>query len=1049
MGTLPLKPAEDRLVKDVEHGDDTIFTGDRETISAEVLRHIVLSLPLFKEGIWPFVHDRVCATTGAGVSIRNALIDGRVELDAAIGCDGGPLCPLEFRDCLFDGGFSGANSHFSRLGFRACTFTATGVERDKPSVDLSGAAVDGDLDLRKVRPHGEDDLLWIRAPGIRVDGDVDLSRCRLHAPPPVVGRRMGDEARDALNLALAKIRGDLRFLNGSRSRGRIKLRAAHVDGDVWMSGATVESVGEEPVLFFQGAKIGGFLMLDGCFDLAGGHGQFRKFRCAGGLSLRAAEIERDLYLRHAVVQGALDAGGLQVKEDFIVGAEIRGAIDLSGCRIGGSLDVSRMDLACSVKSVSLTDGTIGRSLTLAHPGARTRLLKARRGPLASLPGVDLLETLWALFPEKAFWNWREEKESEHRLLVQAAFLVRGAQIFHLDGHAETLDRAVDTFGRDLNAATAIEFARLCSAYVIGENGVSRLVGRPPHIELERENHWTEIAKTAPSFFAPSAVHGRIGRATGKRGPDDPKPGREQVAGAGPCFVFRAAAIHEDWLRRRTFILDARTNRVLSRPVANSPEFALRAANRFTNGLIVPPLLPKKMRPVLESEDWLSAPAVEGLPPYDCPPRLEDRIRPYVQPRPVLQAVFDLEGLTCDMLDDHAGRAWGAHFDKIRMNHFVYHRTSWEPGEPENRKALSVRPIKGLGYRMAAVNRAIWPASFGDFRQAVRGAVRRASAALGNSVNRLVAQRIPVAISWLFNLSERLRIGDRSTTIEKKRNWLYRQFDTAGLSSSSKYQVRSSDYRSQPFEQAIRVARAEGREDYAIYFEILKERIEWSIFISRNIFWFVLVGLVAASVWYALARAIDPGLKIMVAALILFGVSLLPSAANWVMRWGFGYLRRPSRAVSTLIIAFLVGWAGVLAANQRGMLVIDVAPVAGVVGGDERIRMGSAPGDRVLRNVHCGDAINEGLYALDILIPLIDLRQESRCEVEAAEIFNADDLAQVRLLRTRRLQSATEREETLWKVMKALYAIAGWLIVSLSILTFAHINRAPTEPMDGK
>jgi len=179
MGIMQLTAAEESLVRDVEHGDKTDFSGKQQEISAEVLRHIILGLPLVKQGTGWFAREVSCATTGAGVAIKGARIKGRVKLDAAIGGEGGPLWPLEFRQCVFVGGFSAVHAHLSRLSFRDCTFAGDPVDPDScrpmPTIDLSGARLDGDLDMRGVHPErSEDGLLWIDAMGIRVDGEIDL-----------------------------------------------------------------------------------------------------------------------------------------------------------------------------------------------------------------------------------------------------------------------------------------------------------------------------------------------------------------------------------------------------------------------------------------------------------------------------------------------------------------------------------------------------------------------------------------------------------------------------------------------------------------------------------------------------------------------------------------------------------------------------------------------------------------------------------------------------------------------------------------------------------
>jgi hypothetical protein len=43
-------------------------------------------------------------------------------------------------------------------------------------------------------------------------------------------------------------------------------------------------------------------------------------------------------------------------------------------------------------------------------------------------------------------------------------------------------------------------------------------------------------------------------------------------------------------------------------------------------------------------------------------------------------------------------------------------------------------------------------------------------------------------------------------------------------------------------------------------------------------------------------------------------------------------------------------------------------------------------DRMSANIRCADNINEILYAADVFIPLIDLREENKCEVGAADLI---------------------------------------------------------------
>ena len=108
------------------------------------------------------------------------------------------------------------------------------------------------------------------------------------------------------------------------------------------------------------------------------------------------------------------------------------------------------------------------------------------------------------------------------------------------------------------------------------------------------------------------------------------------------------------------------------------------------------------------------------------------------------------------------------------------------------------------------------------------------------------------------------------------------------------------------------------------------------------------------------------------------------------------------------------------------MVIDQQAVAGaVLEGQIGSQLSSDP---VKMDVPCGGSIRPSLYALDVFIPLVDLRQENKCEVGVAE--NAEGLfAGVPLPNGWRWGGGAEVE--VCRYLKAIYALAGWLIISSS------------------
>jgi hypothetical protein len=403
MDPIRLTAAEKTVFDNVQNGVATEADDlkDDKILRALALRHIILGLPVEhdNEGVLLKAASLIglaqpqarCQVTGVGIAITGATISGRLNLDSAIGHAGGPLCPLSFTDCHFQDQIMAPHAHFSRLGFSLCTFGSPVTDMDPiPSIDLSGARLNGRLDMDKIKSYRDGGLLWIRAPGLCVGGGINLSGCSLRAPPCTT-----DEGPDAVDLTSATINGDLSLDEDSHIVGGVRLRAASIQGDVWLRNTKLESTGDcREALLLQGAKIGGFLAL--CArDPSDPWG----FDCTGRIDLTAAEIGRSLVFRKAVVRGDIKAPDLIVRDDFFLHAEVEDYVDLEHCTIGGSLDISDLrirpgseaqpenppppltepvsdevadqDLAASAApmppraNLSLKDGTIGRELRLA------------------------------------------------------------------------------------------------------------------------------------------------------------------------------------------------------------------------------------------------------------------------------------------------------------------------------------------------------------------------------------------------------------------------------------------------------------------------------------------------------------------------------------------------------------------------------------------------------------------------------------------------------------------------------------------------------------
>lgn len=975
MAVSSLNRAETRLLNLAPLNEPIEFKNPRR-LGAGFLREVALRLP----GSYTPLAGHI------GLRLKGATIVGRLLLDDARSADGTALPALEFIECVFEGGFSGANGQFSRLAFTGCSFK--GCPRDSagkpiPTIDLTGALVDSDLDLSATKPAGRHDLLWIAAGCAKITGSVDLAGAALRAPDEWEKRLFSDRGVSALGLNGAEVRGDLGCFR-AHCEGSIAARGAEIRGDVWMSGATIRQT-KGKAIFFQATKIGGLLMFDSRPDLADRSGRSRPFTCIGDLNLTGTQVGQDLVMDGSVVRGDAMLFDLAVRNDLFLGAHVDGTITLGGCRIGGSLFLSNLTLGASSKGLSLEYGQIGRSLQLIGsakaPQLSHELLRARAKPLQCLPGVTLIETLWD-----------HEDSPGQRTLTQISFLKHAGNIYPLDGTSASMDIVRGLVGHAIgDGSAAIEYLRVRCAYA----------------------HDRESGRLVIDGSDPASIPFEIASADDHEGPSGEIQAQVPVAEqTGTGYLISVLLLSGDSLSRARFEMTISGKSVEIEALEENPVgAAIVGAPRF-DGLFLRAAGAEEAPPTTQSQ-WLAPPAIADMVDYGSAEMEAERgmLTRQLFSNISLRGEIDLENLSCDLLDDRAGCFWGTDV-RIAMNHFVYYRTTWERDRNEEERRA---------------HRRLWSAFLRQARP-------------------IAAWMLPVRLTNWFGWTDRLRRETPPTAWQTKLNWIYLQFDTTGLPSPTRYRIKPGEYHPQPFEQAIKVARAEGREDYATHFEIAKRNIEWRLFSLRHRGRFLALGLLAALTWLVLPRDEFTTYTLATAGVLLLFFLFVSDIFHFAMNGMFGHLRRPIRAIATLVGAFLIGWAGVDAANDRGMLVVDLAPVAPMVGpNNEPARIGSQRalrGSDLASDVHCGNKINEALYALDVLIPLIDLREENRCEVGEAEPAQGTAFRSGGLLGL--FESWPRRPTDFWAVLKALYAVAGWFIVSLSILTFAQTTRSRAD-----
>ncbi len=165
---------------------------------------------------------------------------------------------------------------------------------------------------------------------------------------------------------------------------------------------------------------------------------------------------------------------------------------------------------------------------------------------------------------------------------------------------------------------------------------------------------------------------------------------------------------------------------------------------------------------------------------------------------------------------------------------------------------------------------------------------------------------------------------------------------------------------------------------------------------------------------------------------------------------FGYGLSPLRAAVSLLLIWLLGWACVSMLSRNEMLqasVTKVAPAALVQKGHPATAVVPAGTQVVPPNFPCGEAIEPGLYSFELLTPVLNLHQESRCDIRTKPADESGD-GQSRKPEKNSLKVFNRdvwvpeflTRGEFWEYAKALYMLVGSVVSSLALLTFSGIAR---------
>ena len=213
------------------------------------------------------------------------------------------------------------------------------------------------------------------------------------------------------------------------------------------------------------------------------------------------------------------------------------------------------------------------------------------------------------------------------------------------------------------------------------------------------------------------------------------------------------------------------------------------------------------------------------------------------------------------------------------------------------------------------------------------------------------------------------------------------------------------YKPQPYEQLSRVLRHEG------YYDVSRAILLEKLSLDRRF----LAGRVFPQVW------------LKHKSWLLRKLAVLPNPFTWILDHVFDFGLRARKSVTLFFAIWFLGTCFFLWANRTpSVMVVDTLPQPpGVV--DlvvERYFNAVLGAGRPLAATDpeqpCGDLIDSALYALDVIVPILDLRQEIRCAI------------------------SSKSEAWPWRIAKTLLAIVGGIVTAMAVLSVSGVLRRNIE-----
>jgi hypothetical protein len=257
----------------------------------------------------------------------------------------------------------------------------------------------------------------------------------------------------------------------------------------------------------------------------------------------------------------------------------------------------------------------------------------------------------------------------------------------------------------------------------------------------------------------------------------------------------------------------------------------------------------------------------------------------------------------------------------------------------------------------------------------------------------------------------------------------------------------SEFSPQPFETFARAYAQSGEHSMAETIISAQKRLQW-MRISKasrhsirsrstraamlTVLWalpFAILTVIATGPWPTLSLSNSLFSALFVTWLFFYlAVQIWPwilLSAGWLFDVGFRFGLRPASAVQTFLLCLLAGAAGTIALRHEIKPVdqFHFVPVSQRLESKGEFRVAARakiPTDVAVEgcNVVSDSVVDRAIYAFDVFVPLIDVRQEC---------------------------GFTIKDTSGWvRVLKSIYAALGWVVVSLTLLTISGMLRRDIE-----